>query len=94
MFDHVVFTGTINLGAISGGLLTLLGLYIVYWRGKVNEQKTRRLIQEENQKTRECVHQLPGHPENRPRNAKTRKTDQGDQGDRPGRPAGGVNGKD
>jgi len=75
MFDHVVFTGTINLGAISGALLTLIGLYIVWLRGKINDDKTRRLIQEESEKTRQCVHQLPGHPEGRRPGTRSRKSD-------------------
>lgn len=66
MFDNIVFTGTINLGAISTAIITLLGLYIIYWRGKVSEQKTRRLIQEENRLTRDCIHLIPGHPEYQP----------------------------
>lgn len=75
MFDHVQFTGTINLGAISGALLTLIGLYIVYMRGKINDAKTRRIIQEESERTRKCVHAMPGHPEGRPPGARTRKSD-------------------
>lgn len=64
MFNDIVFTGTINLGAISTALLTLLGLLILYWRNKISEQKTRKIIREENEATRACIHKIPGHPEN------------------------------
>lgn len=64
MFDNVVFTGTINLGGIITAVIALLGAVTLYLREKTSTEKTRRLIQEENAKTRACVHSIPGHPEN------------------------------
>lgn len=75
MLDNVQFTGTINLGAISTAVLTLLALGAVYLRSKIQEEKTRRLIRDENERTRQCVHQLPGHPEGRKPGTRSRKSD-------------------
>lgn len=64
MFDGVVFTGTVNLGAVVTTILTLVAVMTAYYRIKIE-------IIRENRKTRECVHQIPGHPESATKQGET-----------------------
>lgn len=61
---QVVFTGTVNVGNIAAALVTLIGVMTVYYRLKIESERTRRAIERENQQTRDCIHALPNHPEN------------------------------
>lgn len=60
----IVFTGTINLGTIVATLVAIGGGLALWLREKAATEKTRRIIMEENAKTRACIHKIPGHPEN------------------------------
>jgi hypothetical protein len=68
MFTDVHFTGTINLGQVATSIVTLIGVLVAYYRLKIEfmrgQQSTQTTVKDENQKTRDCIHQLPGHPEN------------------------------
>lgn len=61
---QVVFTGTVNVGNVAAALVTLIGVMTVYFRLKIESERTRRTIEREQQQTRACIHQLPNHPEN------------------------------
>lgn len=63
-YAQVVFTGTVNVGNIVAAIVTLIGVMTVYFRLKIESERTRRDIATENEKTRNCIHALPYHPEN------------------------------
>lgn len=68
MFDQLHFTGTINAGAIVNSLITLIGVIVVYFRLKIelmrSETRNKEKLDSQTARIEDCIHKLPGHPEN------------------------------